>query len=585
MSDSGIPNDPTSSPETGPAAGAPAAPSAPRHEAPRKRRRRRMREILHVMHDEHLIHLTGGADFSEYVSEDEMAPDAAEKDLPEPVRVRHALERLGPVWIKVGQLLSTRRDLIPPALATELAKLQDDVPSLPFDQIRPRIEEELGAPIEELYAAFDTEPLAAASVGHVYRATLHDGTEVAVKVQRPGTTEAMEIDLDLMLDLGRKAAKHSETARDMGVAALTREFTLLLRSELDYRQEAHNMDVFREAFVEADTIYVPAHYPELSTSRVLTMELLNGVSCEKPESMDEERIDRRKIVDNAVKGYLEMLLHMGIYHADPHAGNMFAMPDSRVGIIDWGRVGKLSDSGRVALLDMLMAIRGSDPGAFTQAIVAGSPQDAALDKTSLELAISQAMHEMSIGTPDLADASRQLLTAMQDAGARVPAESTAVLTVVGVLDGVARQIEPSFDLLARVGPFAKEAMSGDMRSQVRSLGTKTLTDMLHLLVESPRALTDILRRAGQGEFKLAVRPTDYDRLVDRLDAIVRRLGMVLLVSALFVGTALFAGLTAPGSRLGVGADIVLVIVVVTAIGLFVGAIREERRTKKTRHGR
>ena len=228
------------------------------------RRRARYREIAAVLWDERVLNVFKGAGLDEHAPPEaarrEGDPGVKEKELPRAVRIRHALERLGPAFIKAGQILATRRDLVPPDLAEELAKLQDDVPTLPWEDIKARIEAELGHPVEELFATFDAEPIAAASIGQVYRATLPDGTLVAVKVQRPGVTETMDIDLEILIDQAHRLAVHTQWGKDFDVASLAEEFASILRSELDYRHEGHALDRFREAFADDKNVLFPAVY-------------------------------------------------------------------------------------------------------------------------------------------------------------------------------------------------------------------------------------------------------------------------------------------------------------------------------------
>ena len=359
-------------------------------------RRARYREIAKVLWEERVLNLMRGSDLEEHapspVDDDghaeahgEAATQVRERDLPRAVRIRHALERLGPAFVKMGQLLATRRDLVAPDLSAELAKLQDDVPTLPWEEMRPRIEAELGAPVEELFATFDREPLAAASIGQVYRATLDDGTPVAVKVQRPGVTETMEIDLEILVEQAHRLEAHTQWGRDFDIGALAREFADVLRSELDYTHEGRALDRFRAAFADTPEVTFPAVYWDHTTSRVLTMDFVDGVPATKLESGDVPGVDRAAVVDTGVKCYMRQIFELGYYHADPHAGNIFALGDGRIAFVDFGRVAAISERNRDATFDMLLAVFSDDPAQATEAVLAMTGMPPHVDVATMEM--------------------------------------------------------------------------------------------------------------------------------------------------------------------------------------------------------
>jgi ubiquinone biosynthesis protein len=328
-------------------------------------RRARYREIAKVLWEERVLSAFKGSGLEEHVPQDavEPAPEPAgkEKDLPPAVRIRHALERLGPAFIKMGQILATRRDLVTPDLAAELAKLQDDVPTLPWEEMRERIESELGGSVGELFATFDETPLAAASIGQVYRATLPDGTAVAVKVQRPGVSETMEMDLEILIEQAHRIGAHTQWGKDFDVAALADEFAAVLRSELDYTHEGRALDRFRAAFEDDTDVVFPAVYWDHTSSRVLTMDFVDGTPATALEEGRVEGIDGARVVELGVAAYFRMIFEMGYYHADPHAGNIFALSGGRIAFVDFGRVATVSERNRDATFDMLLAIFDDDP--------------------------------------------------------------------------------------------------------------------------------------------------------------------------------------------------------------------------------
>jgi len=513
------------------------------------RRRARYREIAAVLWEEHLFDLFRGIGLENDLpggTAVEQTPVTKEKDLPLPVRVRHALERLGPVFIKLGQLLATRSALVPPALLEELAKLQDRVPEVDWPEMRTRIEAELGDSVEELFKSFDKKPLAAASIGQVYRATLPDGTRVAVKVQRPGVTEAMEIDLDIMHDLAGRLVKHVQWAKENDVATIAEEFASVLRSELDYTQEGHSLDRFRSAFADEPSLVFPQVYWDQTTSRVLTMDLIEGVPATELEKNEKAAgVDRAHLVQIGAGAYFRMIFQLGFYHADPHAGNLFALPGGRLGFVDFGRVATVPERNRETTFDMLLAILDDDPAAVTEAALAMMGMPPHIDLGALDIDISAMLgryrRQQSSGE-GLDKLIQSLLKLMRDYQLKVPPELTVLLTTIGVLDGVATQIDPAFRMIDVVKPFARKLMPERYGPEhILKASLRSARAYGRFFDQLPVHATRALRRVSEGEFKVAVRPDNYEALVDRLTSGVYLLAYALIVGALIVGFSFLVG--------------------------------------------
>ncbi|WP_455133716.1 ABC1 kinase family protein [Microbacterium aurum] len=265
-----------------------------------------------------------------------------------PEHVRVALEELGPTFVKLGQILSTRHDLLPAAWVAEFAKLQDDVAAAPWEGIRDVLREELGADPEHVFAQFDPVPLAAASIGQAYAATLHDGTEVVVKVRRPGVVAQVHEDLDILRNLADRADRRWDAIRQYDLPGLVEEFSRTLRAELDYLQEARNAERFAQEFAHAARVRIPRVHGETTTSRVLTLERMSGVRIDDLEGLDAAGIDRVALARLGADIVLTMVFDNRFFHADPHPGNMFVQPDGALALIDFGMVGGAhrTDHGR-----------------------------------------------------------------------------------------------------------------------------------------------------------------------------------------------------------------------------------------------
>jgi len=545
------------------------------------RLRARYREIAAAMREERLLQLFRGSGLEDRLSDSrtaEPAPGTREKDLPVEVRLRRALERLGPVFVKIGQHLATRSDLLPPAVLRELARLQDDVPPLPWQVMKACIEADLGAPLKKLYASFERAPLAAASLAQVHRATLADGTRVAVKIQRPGIAESVEIDLEIIRDVAGRLARFARWARESDVAAIAEDFTVALRAELDYTREGRSLERFRGAFADDPSLVFPRVYWERTTCRVLTMDFVEGVPATQFDSDERAAgIDRAALVRTGVGAYFRMIFRMGFYHADPHPGNLIAVPGGRLGFMDFGRVMTISERNRDAAFDMVTALLDDDPGVAAEAALSMTGMPTHLDLSAFEIDIRTMLaryRRQQSGGRSLGTLMQGFLRLLKVHRLRIPTELGELLGTLGVLEGVAIQLDPAFDMIEVIKPFARTLMP-DGPEHILTSSLRTARAYGRFFSGLPMQAARALRRVAEGELSLSVRPADYDALVDRLNSGAYLVAYALIVGAMIVGFAFLVGRQDLSRLEWIGYRLALFAAVASVIWLLLRSVRSE----------
>lgn len=500
-------------------------------------------------------------------------------------RVRHTIERLGVTFIKGGQALSTRTDLVPPALASELAKLQDEVASEPYETMRAVIESELEMSVEEAFAMFDPVPIGAASVGQVYRASLADGTAVAVKVQRPGVSERAEVDLDIAMTFARRAQGRFAEISDLDLVGLAGEFADALRGEFDYVREAHNAERLCRAFKDDTAVVIPRVYWTHTTPRVLTTDLLEGVSMNHVDALDAAGYDRAALALNGINAYLRMIFEVGFFHADPHPGNFIALPGNRVGFTDFGRVGTMSLDSRERFIDLLRAVvdRDEESAANTLLDLASSPD---IDEVSLQKDAGRLIdkyHGRELGRIDAGDLFGDALVLLRRHHLGMPNDFAVMLATLAVLEGVGLMLDPAFDFTSAVTPFVERAMRARLRpSEFADRVGQDVRRSIRMVERLPSTLDRILRRAARGEFRLEIVPREYDSLLDRITELVDRLAFTIVVAALIIGATTLLSATSVPAWLSAVGRFGLVGALIVSIWLFVSMIAAHYRAGRRR---
>ncbi|MGH1525503.1 ABC1 kinase family protein [Leifsonia sp. L25] len=468
------------------------------------------------------------------------APGADRRDqTTTPVRLRLALEDLGPTFIKLGQLLSTRSDLLPPPYLTELSKLQDAAPAVPAAEIVDAIRAELGADVEELFADFDVVPLASASIGQAHAAHLHDGTPVVVKVRRPGVVAQIEEDLEIVQSLARQASRRWERARGYDLEGIAQDFAISLRAEMDYLQEGRNAERFATNFSADPHVLIPRVIWETTTSRVLTLERMTGIKINDLERLDAAGIDRKAVGRRGAEVVLTMIFHDGFFHADPHPGNLFVTPDGSIALIDFGMVGELNEELKEELADFLIGFTQASPPLLASALYALSVTKDVDDRPRLEQSLAGWVSQYA-GRPlsevSFAHLIGQLLAMLREHHLQLPRHMALLFKVLIMVEGLGVRLDHDFAMGEVLTPYARRLVED--RVSVTATAQRLLRasgDAAELFIELPRRLRRIVETLDTSGIQIHVRAAELEPLVGRAERIGNRLVAGMVVAALING--------------------------------------------------
>lgn len=457
-------------------------------------------------------------------------------------RIRLALEELGPTFVKFGQVLSTRPDIVPADVIEELTLLQERVPPFPGTQARDLIEAELGRPIASLYASFGEAPLAAGSLAQVHRATSHDGRAFAVKVRRPGIVTVVERDLALLLELAELLERHVPESRIFDPVGLVRQFTRTIRRELNFRREARTMQDFARNFQGDLRLYVPHVESDLLSDSVLTMEFIDGIKPDDHDALLAARLDPARVAVDGANVFLRQAFEFGCFHGDPHPGNMRVRADGSIALLDFGMVGYLDDDKREQLVDLFVCIARHDVDRAVAVVQEIGHPTQEIDRALLQLDIRDfldtyfgvALEQLKVG-----HLLNDFIGIMANHGLRCPGDLMLMIRAVITLEGVGRQLDPQFNLAAVLSPFIEDLIR--QRYSPRKIAMRAADDFRKLVQTAhdlPFHLGRTLQKVSEDDFKIQLEHRGLDRLITEFDRSSNRVVIGLVTSALVVSTAL-----------------------------------------------
>jgi ubiquinone biosynthesis protein len=457
-----------------------------------------------------------------------------------------ALTELGPTFIKLGQVLSLRPDLVGSELATELQLLQTQVPPDPYESVERIVQTELGMKIEEAFASFDREPRASASIGQVHNATLHDGTRVVVKVQHENIQSKVREDMEVLAGLAGLAERIPELAA-WQPRSLVEQLSKSLKRELSFTRELNNLQVFTSQFASFTDVRIPKPYPKLSTSHVLTMERLEGQSIvhfmsSPPMDPTQHELVLARIPRRAAELYLDMIFSAGIYHADPHPGNVLILPDGSLGLLDFGMVGRIDDSLRETIEEMLLAVSSSDAMLLTSLIKRVGRPPIRLDESALSIDVADLIStygSQPLDSFDVAGVLNDMTDVLHQHRISLPPQTAMLIKTLVTLEGTIRQLNPRFSLLEVMQPFFKKMWLRRLspRRQVRRM-RRIYVELEGLLEKMPGQVSSLMELVRQGKL-------DVHLSHRGLSPSINRLVLGLLTSSLLMGSSVLLAFKVP----------------------------------------
>jgi predicted unusual protein kinase regulating ubiquinone biosynthesis (AarF/ABC1/UbiB family) len=489
--------------------------------------------------------LIGRADLSQLLPQED---DAAEGAVPEAAELARDVEELGPTYIKLAQLLSTRPDIIPPAYAEALARLQDRVAPFPYAEVEKILADELGVRLSKAFRSIEEKPIAAASIAQVHYAVMRDGREVALKVQRPGIREQVLDDLEAMAEIAAFLEAHTEFGGRFGLTLLFDEFRKSMLRELDFRQEALHLVTLGNNMREIPEIVVPQPVPDFSTSRVLTMEFVPGTKITALGPLAKMELDGEKLADALFRAYLKQMLRDGLFHADPHPGNVFLV-DHKIALIDLGMVARVRPALQDRLLQLLLSVSDNRPDDAVKVLLLVAEEREGGDHAAFRRGVAEIVgqhQEVALARPQVGRAVLMLLKVAADCGIRLPPELAMIGKTLLNLDEIGLTLAPRFDANGAIRRHAADIT----REQVLrdfSIGSvfSTAVELKNFVQHLPGRVNRILDRLADNDFKIQVDALDETRLMEGMQKVANRITLGLVLAALIVGAALLMRVETP----------------------------------------
>lgn len=462
--------------------------------------------------------------------------DAKEKDAKTTgERIRLVLQELGPTFVKLGQIASTRPDLLPEEIIRELEKLQDQVPPFSFEEVRSIVQQELGGELDQIFRYFEDVPLAAASIGQVHRAILHSGEKVAIKIQRPNIANVIETDLEILQDLAVLAERRLEWAARYQIRDMVEELSRSLRAELDYTIEARNAEKISDQFRNDPNIYVPNVFWEYSTKKVLTMEYVEGVKLNEIDQLKQKGYNVKRLAERLAKAVFQQIFVHGYFHGDPHPGNVLVLPGEVIAFIDFGMVGRLTPEMRYHFSSLVIALmRQSADGVIKSICQMGLvPDDVDLAQLRDDIEqLREKYYRVPLSQISLGEAVNDLFRVAFRHSIRIPRDLTLLGKTLLTVEGVVEKLDPDFSILDIAEPFGRELLRERMRPKnVAEMVWKRISDYGEMLIDFPKNLKELTAFMKQGKLHLEIGVPELDLLLKKLDQISNRLSFSIVLLA------------------------------------------------------
>lgn len=457
-------------------------------------------------------------------------------------RMRLVLEELGPTFIKLGQLLSTRPDIVPSSFVREFEKLQDSVPSISFDELKVQVERELGGGIDQYYSEIDPVPLAAASIAQVHRARLCTGEDVVIKVRRPGVVELVESDISALMGLANLAEHHISGSEIYDPIGVVREFARSIRREMDFTREGRTIERFRDNFTTTKWLHFPKVFWEQTSRGVLTLEYVNGIKVSDLESLERTGLDRRLVARRGADAFLEMVLNHGFFHGDPHPGNVMILPENVICLLDYGIVGRVDDEQKTFLSDILFAIVKRDMDEVISLLLFAGDISDNLNVRALKRDLSNfvdSYYEIPLQDIEVGRMLIEFIEIITIYNIRIQPDLMLLAKSLVIIEGMGRNLDPDFNMVEHLRPFMEKALKQKYSARRISRDINSiLLSYVNLARNLPRDVKEIINRINRNKFKIDLEHRGLDKFTADFDRSVNRLSSSLILAALIIGSSI-----------------------------------------------